>query len=330
MNKIKIKPLTNEQIIISLDRLTRFKNPQTKYVRVFCDIITHNLIYPKYKKSELETMDYTQLRDLAVKVINSSLEPTNVDLSINKRILEYEKSIFKFETDVEKLLQNDINYLACLKLINENSPFNLRWLKELVLGNDVIAARRDFGLRFPIEKVIIAEGATEEILLPKFAKLCGYDFDKEGIYLISAGGKNQVVKLYYELSQTLRLPIFVLLDRDGVQNLREIETKLRICDKVHILECGEFEDLLPFELIKRTLEYELENISLLYDIKDCSPRVKFLEEIFKTRGRHEFKKVDFAQSIAKNMSNSDEITPEIRTIIDEVKNIKNYKVIVDN
>ena len=37
---IKIKPLTKEQILISLDRLTRFKNPEIKYLRVFKDIIT--------------------------------------------------------------------------------------------------------------------------------------------------------------------------------------------------------------------------------------------------------------------------------------------------
>ena len=40
----------------------------------------------------------------------------------------------------------------------------------------------------------IVEGITEEILLPVFSKLLGYDFYAHGIQIIPAGGKNQVVK----------------------------------------------------------------------------------------------------------------------------------------
>lgn len=54
---------------------------------------------------------------------------------------------------------------------------------------DIKQERFKNSLRFPVEKVVIAEGATEETLLPEFAKRCGYDFDKEGIYVLSAGGK---------------------------------------------------------------------------------------------------------------------------------------------
>ncbi len=55
---MKIKQLTKEQLIISTDRLTRFKEPEIKYLRVFKDIILNNLIEPKYKKSELDEMSY--------------------------------------------------------------------------------------------------------------------------------------------------------------------------------------------------------------------------------------------------------------------------------
>ena len=48
---LKIKPLLKEQIIISIDRLTRFKCPEEKYLRVFSDIIVSSLIEPKLKKS---------------------------------------------------------------------------------------------------------------------------------------------------------------------------------------------------------------------------------------------------------------------------------------
>ena len=50
MNDLKIKPLTIEQLTISIDRLTRFKNTETKYLRVFKELILSNLINPKFKK----------------------------------------------------------------------------------------------------------------------------------------------------------------------------------------------------------------------------------------------------------------------------------------
>lgn len=325
MKNSKVKPLTKSQIIISIDRLTRFKNTETKYLRVFKDILTQNLIEPKFKKTDLEKMDYSELRNWAEFVINYSLEMAGLTLEndylINQRLLNYENSVFENNKNVQELLNNKINYRACLSYIDEKSPKNLLWLKNLEISSDIRKSRFDNSLRFPVEKVVIAEGATEETLLPEFAKRCGYDFDKEGIYVLSAGGKNQVVKLYYQLVESLKLPIFVLLDKDAKENLEEIQPKLRDIDKIHLLDCGEFEDLLPIKLVERTLDYELKNISMLEKEKlnEDIPRVKFLEEVFKTRGMHEFKKVEFAQMVKKNIKHEEDISPEVIEIIDEIR-----------
>lgn len=325
MKNSKVKPLTKSQIIISIDRLTRFKNTETKYLRVFKDILTQNLIEPKFKKTDLEKMDYSELRNWAEFVINYSLEMAGLTLEndylINQRLLNYENSVFENNKDVQELLNNKINYKACLSYIDEKSPKNLLWLKNLEISSDIRKSRFDNSLRFPVEKVVIAEGATEETLLPEFAKRCGYDFDKEGIYILSAGGKNQVVKLYYQLVESLKLPIFVLLDKDAKENLEEIQPRLRDIDKIHLLDCGEFEDLLPIKLVERTLDYELKNISMLEKEKlnEDIPRVKFLEEVFKTRGMHEFKKVEFAQMVKKNIKHEEDISPEVVEIIDEIR-----------
>lgn len=325
MKNSKVKPLTKSQIIISIDRLTRFKNTETKYLRVFKDILTQNLIEPKFKKTDLEKMDYSELRNWAEFVINYSLEMAGLTLEndylINQRLLNYENSVFENNKNVQELLNNKINYKACLSYIDEKSPKNLLWLKNLEISSDIRKSRFDNSLRFPVEKVVIAEGATEETLLPEFAKRCGYDFDKEGIYILSAGGKNQVVKLYYQLVESLKLPIFVLLDKDAKENLEEIQPRLRDIDKIHLLDCGEFEDLLPIKLVERTLDYELKNISMLEKEKlnEDIPRVKFLEEVFKTRGMHEFKKVEFAQMVKLNIKTDEDISPEIRDIINEIK-----------
>lgn len=327
MKSSKVKPLTKEQLIISVDRLTRFKNTEVKYCRVFSDILTNNLIAPKFKKSDLETMDYNELKNWAEYVINYSLEQLGCqldkDYTLNQKLFDYEKTVFECDTNVQKLLKNKINYKAFLPFITEDSPKNLKWLKALATSENIDEIRQNLSLRFPVRMVVIAEGATEETLLPEFAKRCGYDFDKEGVYVLSAGGKNQVVKLYYQLVETLKLPIFVLLDKDAKDNLEEIKPKLRSIDKIHLLACGEFEDLLPLELVKRTLEYELSNISILEKemFDSDEPRVKILEDVFKTRGMHEFKKVEFAQMIKNNIKSNDDISPEIVEIIEEIRSV---------
>lgn len=325
MKNLKVKPLTKDQLKISIDRLTRFKNTEEKYVRVFSDILINNLISPKYKKSDLENMDYSTLKNIAEYIINDSLQVLGCnlvdDFLINQKLQEYEKSVFNCDSNVFKLLDNKINYKAFLTFIDEVSPKNLKWLKTLDSSQNVNEVRELNSLRFPIELVVIAEGATEETLLPEFAKHCNYDFDKKGVYILSAGGKNQVVKLYYKLVESLKLPIFILLDKDAKDNLEEIKPKLRNIDKIHLLECGEFEDLLPLELVKRTLDYELSNISILEKemFNSPEPRAKVLEEVFKTRGMHEFKKVEFAQMVKKNIKSQKDISPEISEIINEIK-----------
>lgn len=316
---LKIKPLTKQQILISLDRLTRFKNTEDKYLRVFKDLIASNLIYPKYKKSQLD--NYEMLADLAAKIINHSIQALGIGLSneftINKKLYNYENSTFKIDSNTKKLLENKIDYKSAIKLINtKDYAINLKWLKSLEKEK---AAN---GVKFPIKKIVIAEGITEEILLPKFAKILEYDFNFEGINVISAGGKNQVVKLFYYYADILKLPIFVLLDQDAEENHKELIPKLRKSDKVHVIKCGEFEDILPHDLIKRTLNNYLKNFATVKEeeLELDSPMTEILEGIFKTKGFGEFKKAEFATMVADNLKEKD-ISQEISNIIDELKTL---------
>lgn len=327
---VKIKPMSKEQIIISVDRLTRFKNTEVKYLRVFKDILISNLIYPKFKRSELDLMDYCLLRDYAVNIINFSLASLgfedNNEFIINQRLLDYEKKLFKLDCNTICLLENKINYNAVVSLLDNetNLVFNLNWLKELSVNQDIYDARFKLSLKFPIEKIIITEGITEEILLPVFAKVCGYDFDKNGVYILSAGGKNQVVKLFYQLVNVINLPLFVLLDNDAVSNLNEIKPRLRDIDTVHLLKSGEFEDLLPHPLIQRTLNYDFKNFTKieLEFLKQDLPMVKILEELFKEKGLHEFKKSEFAALVAQQIKDDSDVSSEISEIISELKKTK--------
>lgn len=328
--KFKIKPLTKYQILISLDRLTRFKFTEDKYLRVFKDIITSNLIYPKYKKKELELVDYDVLVQIVQKIFDVSLNvlkiPPSKDFTINKKLLEYEKSVFHIDENIQKLLKNKIDYKAALVLLEDkdlNFPvtLNLKWLKTLASDVDQQKNKQKNNLKFPLEKIVLVEGITEEILLPKVAKICGLDFDKAGINLISAGGKNQVVKLFYYFAPILKLPIFILLDNDAEENFEEIMPKLRKNDKIHVLLSGEFEDTLPLSLIKRTLNKQFDNYSSvkLEDLRKNTRMTKTLEDVFKARGL-EFKKAEFAYFVSENISNKKDVSEEIELIISKLKN----------
>ena len=116
--------------------------------------------------------------------INYSFKNLGINIqntgTINERLLNYEKSIFKITKNTEILLKNKINYDAFIHLLSGDIPKNLQWLKHLACNDDIKEIRNNMSLRFPVEKVLIVEGATEETLLPTFAQKCGYDFDKNG------------------------------------------------------------------------------------------------------------------------------------------------------
>ena len=320
---MKYKNLTTQQIIISIDRLTRFKATEDKYLRVFKDIILSNLVSPLIKKSELDTMDYGELTSLAQTVFNASLPESDGDYTINLRLKEYENKIYNNSPEVQKLLENKLNYKSALKLQEMSRPLNLRWLTLLSENLSLEEIREKYSTRFPISKVILAEGITEEILLPKFGRLLGYDFDKKGIQVIGVGGKNQVVKTYYKLAEELKIPIFVLLDNDAKENLEQISRKLRNIDKVHLISSGEFEDLLPESLILKTINYEFKNFTTITSA-EFNPElsaVANLVEIFRLKGLHEFKKADFAQKVEENLFDNTDISDEIKLIFQELANI---------
>ncbi len=322
---MKYKYLSEEQIIISLDRLTRFKNPKEKYLRVFTDILRTCLIEPQLRKTEIEKMDFAKLTTLAETILNNSIEKlckSDLNKKINLIIKEFENNAFKNDIETQKLLDNNIAYNIAAKLILENSPVNLLWLKTLCEDSetDIKELRESKHLKYPVEKLVLAEGITEEILLPAFSKYLNYDFYQKGIHIIAAGGKNQVVKMYYKLIEEVKLPIFVLLDKDAEENIQQIMPKLREIDKIHLVASGEFEDLLPKSLIVKTVNNHFENFLSIseQDLVSEFPTAKVLEELFRIKGLHEFKKAEFAKLIRDNINSDSDISNEIRNIVDEL------------
>lgn len=319
---MKYKRLSKRQIIISVDRLTRFKPTEEKYRRVFKDIIQGGLISPNLKKKELDMMSAAEIRDIAVKIFNNSFSVNSSDLSINNILKDYEKNICVQSADSKEFLNNNLDFVSAINLINDDTDIlNLRWLKSLSCEKKSDRKKEKF--LYPIEKVVLVEGITEEILLPVFAKIYGYDFNENGIKIIAAGGKNQVVKLYYRLSEEFKIPIFVLLDKDAESNEDTINTRLRSIDKVHLLDSGEFEDLLPKSLIVKTVNNEFKNFVSIKqaDLVMDNSTVKALEILFKDKCLHEFKKADFAHQVCQNISSKSDLSEELVEIICGIKDV---------
>ena len=203
-------------------------------------------------------------------------------------------------------------------------PVNLKRLA--IIQNDfsnLKEKRNKYALRFPVEKVILCEGITEEILLPEFSRLAGFDFDREGIKLISAGGKNQVAKLYCELKDELKIPIFILLDADAVEISEVIKNILRSQDTIYLIKHGEFEDIFSLNLIKRTINNRYKNICEcnIADFKKSEPMTRILSEFYRIHELGDFQKADFAKELAENLKYQTDLTDEILEIINKIKNI---------
>lgn len=308
-------------MLLYFDRLTRFKYPEDKYFRVFSDIILKNLISPSVTKKQLENLSEEKIIDYAKGVWNFSLRHNfknlKEDFKINEILFDLEDNYFVLSKRSKLFLNSKMNFLPLideLKKEYRTLPINLKRIYDIFCGKNTYQ---------PIKKLIFVEGITEDILLPQFAKLKNIDFDKEGYYIITSGGKNQIVKLYTNWKKMLKVPIFILLDKDGVDVLPLIEKQLEDKDEIFLLKAGEFEDILNQKLIQKTLKNTyreiLEHISKK-DFDENLTMVKNLENYFKINGLGEFKKADFAQMVKENCNKTSYITSEIGEILSRIIN----------
>lgn len=328
LENIKFLPVTSKDLILALDRLTRFKYPEIKYYRVFSELICKYLTFPKLSKNDIRELDAGVLSTLIEKIWNESVKilSPNVkhDEKLNKYLEDEILQTFNLTPEMQNLIKLNLNINGVLSLIKKSAQIPIN-LKRLILiendYSDLKTKREEFNLRFPVEKVVLCEGITEEILLPKFASLSGYNFDRHGVKLISAGGKNQVAKLYCELKDELKIPIFILLDADAEETSKQIECVKRDCDVIYLIKQGEFEDVFSLNLIKRTINKRFKNICecCIADFKRSESMTKTLAEFFRLNNLGDFQKADFAKELAANLKYGTDLTDELLLIIDKIK-----------
>ncbi len=327
---MKFKEIPKSYIKVILDRLFRFKPAHERYERVFNDILNKFLIAENDEISKIHQLDLQEKINLATEIFNSNISPSKDDKDIKDYIKNEEKRIFHKNELSDIYLEAKLNYKNALDIIKDEPDLkdNLRQIVEFsLLKEDSKKLRKKHSLLFPIEKILLCEGATEEILLEKLCKICGYDFRKEGIYVLGAGGKNQVARKYYNMAEVIKIPIFILLDSDAIQTKELIESKLKPKDKIYIIQNGEFEDILPKKLIINALNCRYNSCLECFeeDFHKNTKTAKELYEIFKQKGFGDFKKADFAKTIKEYIDlhppKKDELTDEIIKITHMIKTL---------
>ena len=315
---MKFKKIPKEYFPTILDRLSRFEPANIRYKRVFDDIINKFSISEKLKNLTLEDEIA-----LVVEIFNSSVNENN-DYYINDILRKLEDKCFNFNSESYQYLSARINLSAMINEIQnyDNLAKNVIWLKKISdEKKDIYQLRKEYSLIYPIEKIILCEGQTEYTLLDTIFKLFNIDINKLGYIPIAAGGKNQVARKYYKMQEYTKTPFFILLDKDAYSIKELIEPKLRKCDTLYLLKCGEFEDLIPKIILQKTINYVHKNEynCIFDDFSDDNSMVENLEFIYKKYGFGEFKKAKFAlelkEYIENNCTKEDFIDSEIVEII---------------
>ncbi len=169
--------------------------------------------------------------------------------------------------------------------------------------------------------IVIVEGPTEAVLLPRFAASMGIDLQANAIMIIPAGGAKQVSRRYLFLRDLVALPIVCILDRDAEEQAGVINDTIRDCDKLFVLEAGEIEDTFEIGTFVRQLNLYLESFHgsvqplSTSDFPSKVSRKIILNKLWKARKLGDFDKIAFAESIARNLNDEADVPREVVIIL---------------
>ena len=395
-DSLKIKLLSSNELLTSLDRLTRFKYPLISKNRVYEKLLLNNLISPKMSLKNINNLPNGIINQIAQIVWDESLKQITQkkvpDISLNKYLAFEEIKTFSGKKMLEEIILRKLPDIADKDFINEiktvleennliikskyfelhgmniydeiyiniqsaypfdiasfiesienkntEYPFNIqriiklwRFIKDKNLKLENIKdfeylynfqiAEKSFNFALPARLLIIVEGNTEEILLPIFCEKSGLAFNSSGIQLIAAGGKNQILKIYNDIKDKISIPIFILLDKDGVDVEVPLKSIIKPKDTYFIIEEGEFEDILMPTLICRAVNnfYKAGQHINIDEINNNIPKTKLLHSLWREKGFEEFSKSSFAKIIAENIREISDISPALIKIIQKIEKI---------
>ena len=285
LNNIKFKPISEDKLLFYTEKLFKFKKPTLKIKKVFLDIINKYLISPKLN------LDYY--------ILNNIDETVNIVETVwNSSVYE----IYKKDYEYSNVLVDDLNSIFVL------SDYE----------------KKMFGVKIILKPLL--EKLKLEIKIPTTKKLIltdGYDFSKNNVQLVQAGGKNQVAKYYLDYINYVKIPIVILLDNDAKQIYDILSPKIRKTDKMILLPNGEFEDLLLSSLIKKAINSNFKNVVQieLSDIDKNISKVEALEKLYRVKCLGDFQKGEFAKLVQKSISNKTHLSKSIVNLLEIIKKV---------
>ena len=346
LESIKIKYIKEEEFLGYLDWLTRFKNPFENLLRVSEKIITKNSLSPKINSKKYSQLTFIEKINLTKYIWEKSLENLLKTGSISdcklKNFLIYEEMqtyntnyLLDFLKSQEfapgkssyKTIRNEL-FLPIDELVhffetkNEKPEFLQRLISKKnseKSSEELFNEECEFA---SIKQLFLVEGITEEKILPVFAEKTGFDFHKHGVKLKSAGGKTHLLKYYAEKRKLLKIPVFILLDADGIDIINDLNSILEKKDTVYLISRGEIEDILPHELILRAINnyYSMQGAITEEDLNKNEPMTKTLYNLYKEKGFGEFHKAKFAQILKENILTKEDARGEIEKILSLIRN----------
>ena len=186
-------------------------------------------------------------------------------------------------------------------------------------------ARATLPSSFLPRRIILVEGATEQILLPHFAKCISEKWNEKVILVIPAGGANQVARRYPSLRELTTLPIDCLLDGDVLSQAESLRNEMKRGDKLYILRSGAIEEAFPREQIIELANSYFDGLGgeaiyapvSLQDLTSATNQ-ESLDRLWRKRNRGSFDKIGFAKVVAEKITKPSEIPGEIRQLIVEL------------
>lgn len=102
-DKIVFKPMSYEELSISIERLQRFNNPFRKFDRVYREILIKHLIFPKISLKNYYKFSFGAINFLVQLIWNESVKALNPDCSEN-----YELNSYLFYEEIKEFSAKEI------------------------------------------------------------------------------------------------------------------------------------------------------------------------------------------------------------------------------
>ena len=195
-------------------------------------------------------------------------------------------------------------------------------LIERAFEDEERSCRNSLPTGFLPKRILLVEGATEQILLPHFAQCITDSWPERAIAIVPAGGANQVARRYPTLRELFSIPIDCLLDGDVSSQAQTLSSQLKYGDRLYILTSGAIEEAFPRERIVSLANAYFDGLaeSAIYSPisvheLDGASNQESLDRLWRKRNRGSFDKIGFAKVVASETNDAADIPSEIRDLI---------------